>query len=109
MISEDDIERAVTYLAANAKAAAKAKADRVYVEEFRKTLKAQIMKEHAQLALGAQEREAYSDTRYAQHLQAIREAVERDEYHRWMISAAEAKISAWQTQARIHRAQENVR
>ncbi len=109
MISEDDIEKACNYLVANAKKASQARAERAYAEEYRKTIKATIMKEHANLALGAQEREAYADSRYAQHLRAIREAVEADEYHRWMMAAAEAKISAWQTQARIHRAQEQIR
>jgi hypothetical protein len=67
------------------------------------------MKEHGDLPLGAQEREAYADPRYKAHLDAIREAVEEDEYHRWMMSAAEAKLSAWQTQCRIQRTQDGIR
>lgn len=98
MIAESDIEKACDYLVANARKAAKARAERAYVEEYRKTIKAQIMREHNNLPLGAQEREAYADPRYAQHLQAIKEAVEADEYQRWMMAAAEAKLEAWRTQ-----------
>lgn len=98
MIADTDIEKACEYLIANARKAAKARAERAYVEEYRKTIKAQIMREHNNLPLGAQEREAYADTRYAQHLLAIQEAVEADEYQRWMMAAAEAKIEAWRTQ-----------
>lgn len=98
MISEDDIEKAVAYLAANARKAAQAKAERIYLEEFRKTVKAQIMRETPGESLGGQESRAYSDSRYTQHLQAMREAIERDEYNRWMMIAAQAKIEAWRTQ-----------
>ena len=109
MIDEADIEKACDYLVANARKAAKAKAERIYLEEFRKTVKSQVMREHSNLAIGAQEREAYADPRYAKHLEAVKDAVEADEYQRWMMAAAEAKISAWQTQTRIHRAQEQIR
>lgn len=104
MISDNDIERAVSFLATNARKAAKARAERAYVEEYRKTVKAQLMKEHANEPLGAQERDAYADPRYIQHLEAIKEAVEADEYNRWMMAAAEAKIEAWRSQQANQRA-----
>lgn len=97
MISDDDIEKAVDYLRANSRPAAQAKANRIYMEEYRKVVKAQIMREH-EGALGTQEREAYSDARYKQHLEALKEAIEKDEYNRWMMVAAEAKIEAWRSQ-----------
>ena len=37
------------------------------------------------------------------------ESIEADEYHRWMMAAAEAKLSMFQTQTRIHRAQDSIR
>lgn len=104
MISEDHIEKALDYLRDNATVAAQARANRIYVEEYRKTVKAQLMKKHAELPLGAQERDAYADPIYIQHLEAIKQAVEQDEYHRFMRSCAEAKITAWQTQSANHRA-----
>lgn len=98
MISETDIEAAVDYLRDNASKAAKAKAERIYMEEFRKTVKATIMRETLSESLGAQESRAYADERYEQHLKVMRDAIERDEYHRWMLVAAQAKIEAWRTQ-----------
>jgi hypothetical protein len=103
-ITDDEIDKALDYLRDNARDAAQAKADRVYVEEFRKVLKAQLMKEHSSLSAVLQEREAYSDPRYAQHLEAIREAVRADEQHRFMRGAADAKIEAWRTQSSNTRA-----
>jgi ABC-type enterochelin transport system substrate-binding protein len=103
MISDAEAEKALDYIRDNAAKIAVSRANRIYVEEFRKTVKAQIMKEHISQPLGAQEREAYADERYKQHLQAIKEAVEADEYQRWMMEAASAKVSAWQTQSRNSR------
>ena len=97
MITDDDVQKAVDYLRDNAPEAAKARAERVYVEEYRKTIKAQIMCEHKTESGIAQEREAYADPRYISHLDAIREAVEIDEKHRFLRSAAEAKLEAWRT------------
>lgn len=108
MITDDDIEKALDYLRDNAAKAAKAKAERIYMEEYRKVVKSQIMRENDNLALGAQEAIAYSDERYKQHLQAMRDAIDRDEYHRWMLIAAEAKIEAWRTQSSNSRAQGKV-
>ncbi len=97
MITDEEISKALDYLRDSAPKAAKARAERIYVEEYRKTMKAQLMKEHAGEALGAQEREAYADPRYLEHLQAIREAVREDEHLRFMRVAAEAKIEAWRS------------
>ena len=74
------------------------------MEEFRKSLKALIMKEHADLPVSAQEREAYSDERYIQHLQAMQTAVKLDEKNRFLRIAAEAKIEAWRSFSANHRA-----
>lgn len=105
MISERDIESAVDYLRDNARKAGHAKANRIYMEEYRKTVKAQIMGERNNLPLGAQEREAYADSRYLKHLEAMRDAIEADEYHRWMMVSAQAKIEAWRTQQANSRAE----
>lgn len=103
-ITDDEIDKALDYLRDNARDAAQAKADRVYVEEYRKVLKAILMKEHSTLSAVLQEREAYSDPRYAEHLDAIRQAVRADEEHRFLRVAADAKIEAWRTQSSNTRA-----
>lgn len=98
MISDSEIQAALDYLRDNATAAAQARADRIYVEEFRKTIKARLMKASGAKSVAAQEVEAYADPQYVDHLEAIREAVEKDEKHRFLLQAAGAKIDAWRTQ-----------
>lgn len=100
MISEAEIEKAVNWLAQSAVPAAQARANREYLSEYRKTLKAQLMRAKGDLPLAAQEREAYADQQYVAHLEALRDAIEADEKYRWLQSAAETKCSAWQTQQR---------
>jgi hypothetical protein len=101
VIAEKEVERAVNWLAASAEKAAQATAERQYMAEYRKVLKAQIMREHDDKPLVAQEREAYADGRYVEHLEALREAIQRDEKLRWLKTAAETKVSAWQSQCRM--------
>ena len=100
MITDDEAEKAVDFLRDNARKTAQAKANSEYMQEFRKVLKARIMREHAEMPLGAQEREAYADPRYDLHLKSLQTAIEESEYQEWMMAAAESKISAWQTQSR---------
>lgn len=103
-ITDDEINKALDYLRDNARDAAQARADRIYVEEYRKVIKAQIMKEHGDKSAVIQEREAYADPRYVAHLEAIKEAVLEDEGHRFLRAAADAKIEAWRTQSSNTRA-----
>lgn len=76
---------------------AQAKADRVYCEEFRKSLKAQLMKSCGFEAVGAQEREAYADPKYIDHLKGLQAAVLQEETLRWRLVAAQAAIEVWRS------------
>ena len=98
-------ERAIEYIFKHGKRYAKAKADRIYMEEYRKRLKAMIMKRSLETAVNAQEREAYSDPEYVQLLQALREAVEVEEEIRWGLVAAQARIEVWRSIEATNRAE----
>lgn len=106
-MSDDDKpinpNRAVDALITMAPQYAAAKARRVYMEEFRKSLKALIMKECQSLPISAQEREAYADPRYQGHLKALESAIEEEETLRWRLVAAEARIEVWRSQEASNR------
>lgn len=96
-----DPQAAVDYMIAKAGEYAKAKSDRIYCEEYRKSLKSMLMKDalkDGHNAVNAQEREAYASEEYIRHLKALREAVEVEENLRWMLIAAEARIEVWRSQ-----------
>ncbi len=99
MITDEEIDAALEYLRLNGAKAAKAKAERIYLEEYRKTIKANVMQLHLEKPVTAQEREAYSSETYKDHLKVMRDAIEADEKHRWGLIAAQAKIEAWRTQS----------
>ena len=98
-LSESEVDRAVEFLRDSADESAKFRAERLYVEEYRKSLKALLMKKFVDFPISAQEREAYSHPEYLSHLKAIKIAIEKDEKQRFLRVAAEAKIQAWQTKS----------
>lgn len=106
--SELNIFRCLDFLRDNAPAYAKAKAERIYIEEYRKVKKADLMcnaENQGHKTTAAQERQAYSSRDYAVLLEGLREAVENEETLRWRLIAAQAKISVWQSLGANQRAE----
>ena len=97
IITDEDVEKAVDFLINTSEKAAKYKAERIYLTEYRKSLKALLMKDNLDLPISAQEREAYASPVYISHLDSLRSAIERDEKQRFLRIAAEAKIEAWRS------------
>lgn len=83
---------------------AQAKADRVFLDEYTKTLRAILMKSSGVDAIGAQEREALAHPDYATHLRGLADAVKEEETMRWKLVAAQAAIDVWRTQESSNRA-----
>jgi|TARA_R110000868_G_scaffold20734_6_gene87263 hypothetical protein len=96
---------AVDYILLNGKKFAKAKAERRYIEEYRKSLKAILMKRSMENAIGAQEREAYAHPEYVQLLEGLREAIEVEEKLHWDLLGAQARVEIWRTEQANNRAE----
>jgi hypothetical protein len=105
LIPDAAVDDAFHWLHDNADACAEARAHRIYIEEYRKTLKSRIMKEHDSLPISAQEREAYASLRYEEHLEGLKLAVFNDEKMRFLRETKLATIEAWRTAAANRRAQ----
>ena len=97
--------KAIQYLIDTAPLYAKAKADRMYLEEFRKSRKAQLMSQAGTEVLGKQETFAYAHADYVEILEGIKQAVEKEENYRWLLTAAQARIEVWRTQQYSMRAE----
>ena len=82
---------------------AKARAERVYMEEYRKSLKAQLMKESGAASAAIQEREAYASDTYITHIKALKIAVEREEALRWRMVTAQTAVEVWRSQEASNR------
>ena len=93
-----DPHKAIDYILASAPKFAKAKADRVFIEEFRKSKKAMLMTESSEGAANAREQFAYAHPDYVALLGGLKAAVEIEEKLRWDLIAAQARIEVWRTE-----------
>lgn len=103
MERETDPHKAIDFIIMNGKKFAQAKANRIYAEEYRKSLKAMLMKRSMESAVNAQEREAYSHPEYVSLLEGLRDAVEIEEELRWQMVAAQARVEVWRSQEASNR------
>jgi len=106
-MSDRDIHDAVDFLYTHGKKYAEAKAHRVYLEEYRKSLKSMIMKRAMQegvKTVAAAEIEAYSDPEYVGLLAGLKEAVDNEEGLRWGLVSAQARIDVWRSTEASNRA-----
>jgi hypothetical protein len=96
-----DPNDAVDFMIAQSAKYAEAEANKVYMEELRKTIKAEMMRiaeyEGDYKTAAMQEREAYASERYKTHLLALKQAVEERERLRWLLIAAQERIAVWRS------------
>jgi uncharacterized protein (DUF2132 family) len=103
-----DPQSAVDFLIKTAPAYAKAKAERVYLEEFRKSKKAILMQQSSEKTAAMQERDAYAHPEYLGLLAALRVAVDAEENARWLMVAAQTRVEVWRSQNAANRQIERV-
>jgi len=102
-------EEAAQTIRDKAPAYGEAKAQRVYLDEFRKSKKALLMKNALEMgyeAANAQEREAYADPAYLQLLKGLAAAIEKEETLRWEIEAARLDVEIFRTREATNRLQD---
>ena len=100
--------QAVDFILKNSPEYAKAKSQRIYLEEFRKTKKALLMKDALTRgieAANAQEREAYAHPEYQELLKGLAAAIETEETLKWNLEAARMRCDIWRTEQANNRAE----
>lgn len=85
------------FLRDNASEAGEARANRLYLDDYSKSLVALLMTERALDSLGAQERYAKAHPKYLAHLEALKIAIAEDEKQRYLMEAAKVKIEVWRS------------
>lgn len=76
---------------------AKAKAERVYIEQFRKSKKAILMRSSTEKTAVQAEQYAYSHPEYIQLLIGLKAAVEYEEKCRWALERFKIEFEHWRT------------
>ena len=98
-----DPNKAVDFLLNKAPEYAKAKAQRVYIEQYRKSLKSILFLADGGKTIAEREAAAYAHADYLALLEGLKEAVEEEESLRWQMVAAEARIEVWRSQEATNR------
>ena len=104
-MEEIDPTKALRYIQENAGKYAQAKANRIYIENYSKTLKSRLALESDKKTLGDREMDAYGSVQYEELMKGLKEAVEIEENLRWMLEAAKMKVEVWKTQEQSRRAE----
>lgn len=106
MSEAKDPHEAVEYLLKTAPRLAKAKAERVYIENFLRSKKSLLMAE-TEGAVNAKEAYAYAHPEYIELLKGLRAAVEAEETLKWKMTAAELAVEIWRSEQANNRRQDN--
>ena len=107
-MSERDPHKAADFIIKNARLYAEAKADRMYLEEHRKTCKALLMNESQGKTVSDREQYAYSHKTYQELLQSFKNAILDEETLRIQIKGAELVIEIWRSENASNRNQDRV-
>lgn len=84
---------------------AQAKANRVYLQEFRKSKKAILFSQAPDGTIADRENYAYSHAEYMEVLNGLKEATEKEEACKWKLVALETRVDVWRTQEASKRAE----
>ena len=106
MSRDIDPNAAIDYIIKTAPEYAAAKAGRVYIENFLRSKKSLLMQSSGEAQISAQERDAYAHPEYAELVDGLREAVEKEEALRWKLTAAQLRVEVWRSMERTSREQD---
>lgn len=101
---EIDPNKAIDYMTKNAPEYAQAKADRVFIENYLRTVKSRLMNQE-EGTLGNKEAFAYAHPDYVLQLNALKIATEKEEHIKYMLKAAELRVEVWRTTEYTKRAE----
>lgn len=107
MIDDAKLEQTLDWLRDNASKAAKARAERVYLEEWLPSLRAQLAAKFIESgdSAAAADVKAKAHQDYIVAVKGFKEAVEADELMRWHRTRADAVVEVWRSAQANLRAQ----
>jgi len=103
IMKQIDPQDAINFMIKNAEAYAQAKANVVYLTEYRKTVKAIGFQRSLKSTMADKEADAYTTVEYKTCVEGLKEAVAEAERLRWMLVAAQARVDVWRSQEASNR------
>lgn len=101
---EIDPVKAVEYIMKHSAEFAKAKSERVYIENFLRSKKSLLMAQAKATTVSGAEAEAYAHPDYVVLIEGLKVAVEQEEKLKFMLLAAQLKVDIWRTEQATNRA-----
>lgn len=106
IMKQIDPHEAINFMIKNSEAYALAKAQVVYLTEYRKTVKSQGILRSLKTTVVEKEADAYTTVEYKTCVEGLKEAVAEAERLRWMLVAAQARVDCWRSMEASNRAVE---
>lgn len=103
-----DPNKAIEYIIDNAPKYAEAKANRIYLENYLKVKKAEIITKSNESSVSKAEQYALAHPDYKQLLDGLKVAVMQEEHIKWWLEAARLRVEVYRTQEASNRNQERV-
>jgi hypothetical protein len=94
---------AIEFMIKNASKFAEAKANRIYLENYLKVIKATLALKCSETTIARAEQYALSHPEYKVALDGLKVAVEQEEHLKWWLLSAQARIDVWRTEEASHR------
>lgn len=98
MITDSDVEKALMFMRTEASKHAQAKADRIHIEQFRKSKKGLLMGDCEETTMAAKEAWAYAHPEYIELLDGLKVAIQIEEEALWKMRAAQLTVEVYRTQ-----------
>ena len=92
-----DPNKAIEYIIDNAPKFAEAKAQRVFIENYLKVKKAEIITKSNESSVARAENYALAHPDYKQLLDGLKVAVMQEEHLKWWLEAARLRVEVWRT------------
>lgn len=103
-----DPNKAIEYIIESAPKYAEAKANRVYLENYLKVKKAEIITKSNESSVSRAENYALAHPEYKQLLDGLKVAVMQEEHIKWWLEAARLRVEVYRTQEASNRTQDRV-
>jgi len=93
-----DIDKTLAFIRDHAPKLAKAKAERIYLDNYKKPLFAILYGQAPGKTIPDRENWAYASEQYQKHLRALQIAIEQEETIKWQMTSAQLRCEVWRSE-----------
>ena len=103
MTEFQDIDKTLAFIRDHAPKLAKATAERIYLDNYKKSLFSKLFTKATHKTMAEREAWALQHDYYNNHLKARKIAIEEEETIKWQMTSAELRVEVWRSQEATNR------